>query len=80
AVEVAYPGVHQLAGPIPSPDRSSVTGPRIGTCGRLIHRKGHDLVLRAMPAVLERVPAARYVVAGAGPLRDALAALSRELG
>ena len=31
--------------------------------------KGHDVMLRAMPIVLERVPDARWVVLGDGPLR-----------
>jgi phosphatidylinositol alpha-1,6-mannosyltransferase len=31
--------------------------------------KGHDVMLRAMPMVLERVPDARWVVLGDGPLR-----------
>ncbi|HEX7309287.1 glycosyltransferase [Lentzea sp.] len=42
--------------------------------GRLAHQKGQDLLLRAWPQVLERVPDARLLVVGDGPLRDSLRA------
>jgi phosphatidyl-myo-inositol dimannoside synthase len=35
--------------------------------------KGHDTVIRALPLVRAKVPHARYVIAGGGPLRDYLA-------
>ncbi|HUS80186.1 MAG TPA: glycosyltransferase family 4 protein, partial [Armatimonadota bacterium] len=50
------------------------------TVARLIRRKGHDCVLRALPRVLERVPDAAYLVVGDGPLREELAALAAQLG
>jgi phosphatidylinositol alpha-1,6-mannosyltransferase len=34
------------------------------TLARVVERKGHDTVIRALPRVLERVPEAVYVVAG----------------
>lgn len=44
--------------------------PTILTVARLAdHYKGFDVMLRAMPLVLARVPAARWVVIGEGPLR-----------
>ena len=37
------------------------------TLGRVVERKGHDMVLRAMPEILQHVPEVVYVVAGGGP-------------
>ncbi len=54
--------------------------PVILTLGRLIPRKGQDVVLRALPAIRARVPGATYVIAGRGPDRERLEALVRELG
>jgi len=42
-------------------------------------RKGHDTVLAALPAVIERVPEVCYVVAGSGPLQPALEARAKNL-
>ncbi|MDO8505832.1 MAG: glycosyltransferase family 4 protein [bacterium] len=36
------------------------------TLGRVVPRKGHDLVLRALPEILEHVPETVYVIAGVG--------------
>jgi phosphatidylinositol alpha-1,6-mannosyltransferase len=48
--------------------------------GRLVERKGHDTVIRAMPGVLERVPDAAYVIVGGGPESDRLARLAEDTG
>lgn len=40
--------------------------------GRLVPRKGVDRLIEALPAIRERVPAARLVVAGTGPEEDRL--------
>lgn len=40
--------------------------------GRLARQKGQDLLLRAWPTVLEKVPDARLLIVGDGPLRDEL--------
>lgn len=50
------------------------------TVGNLVERKGHDLVIRALPALVRRFPTLTYVIAGDGPHRPALEALARELG
>jgi len=50
--------------------------PVLLSVGHLIERKGHDLVIRALPLL----PAARLVIAGDGPLGDALRRLAIELG
>jgi len=41
--------------------------------------KGHDMALRAMPAILRELPDARWVIAGDGPLRASLERLARDL-
>ena len=42
------------------------------TIGRLTAQKGYDTLLDAIPSVLERVPSARFVWIGDGPLREDL--------
>jgi glycosyltransferase involved in cell wall biosynthesis len=44
--------------------------------GHLIERKGHDLVIRALP----QLPSTRLVIAGEGPLGNPLRRLADELG
>jgi len=48
--------------------------------GRLSRRKGFDQVIRAMPLLLQRGLAVRYVAIGIGQDRDYLQALAREQG
>jgi len=43
-------------------------------------RKGHDVVLEALPSVARRVPNVRYVIAGEGPLRPELERRAATLG
>jgi len=42
------------------------------TVGRLVERKGQDMILRAMPHVLTEVPKAVYLIVGTGPMEKAL--------
>ena len=42
--------------------------------GRLRYQKGHDILLRAMPRVLEKFPNAVLLIAGEGVLRQELQA------
>ena len=78
---VLYPGVdpQQFA---PGASRSHTTRPRILlTVARLTDLyKGHDTVIRALPAVIARSPTVRYVVAGDGPLRDYHGRLAESVG
>ncbi|MCC7384082.1 MAG: glycosyltransferase family 4 protein [Deltaproteobacteria bacterium] len=53
--------------------------PVILTLGRLIERKGQDVVLRALPEIRRAIPGAVYVIAGRGPDRARLEALVKEL-
>ncbi|MEF3306130.1 1,4-alpha-glucan branching protein domain-containing protein [Paenibacillus sp. GYB003] len=48
--------------------------------GRLVYEKGVQVLLAAMPSVLARVPEARLVVVGAGPMRETLERQAAELG
>jgi glycogen(starch) synthase len=48
--------------------------------GRLVHEKGFQLALDALPEVLERVGGVRYLVAGAGPYRTELERQAQRLG
>jgi phosphatidylinositol alpha-1,6-mannosyltransferase len=48
--------------------------------GNLVERKGHDLVLRALPQLKQRWPGLLYVIVGDGPFRPALEALAEQLG
>jgi glycosyltransferase involved in cell wall biosynthesis len=48
--------------------------------GRLVPIKGFDLLVRALPAVVTQLPAARLVLVGDGAERPRLDALARSLG
>lgn len=52
----------------------------IGKVARLFELKGHEFVIRALPAVLERCPRARCLFVGDGILRDDLERLAERLG
>ena len=55
-------------------------GPLLLSVGHLIERKGHDLVIEALAALLPSHPQARLVIVGEGPARAGLEALARRLG
>ncbi len=42
------------------------------TVGRVVERKGHDTVIRALPKIVEKFPNLIYVVVGAGPSLESL--------
>jgi glycosyltransferase involved in cell wall biosynthesis len=52
----------------------------IGTVGRLSRKKRHDLLIDAFAVVAREVPAARLLIVGDGPLREALVARARDQG
>ncbi|MCZ2860571.1 glycosyltransferase [Blastococcus sp. VKM Ac-2987] len=54
--------------------------PLVALVGRIEDQKGVDLLVRAVPAVLARVPGAHVVVVGDGTRRAAVEALAGELG
>ena len=53
--------------------------PILLSVGYLIERKGHHLLLQAMPEILKHYPHARLVVVGDGDMRGALLQLARDL-
>lgn len=55
-------------------------GPHLVAAGRLTRQKGFDVLLDAMPAVLQELPTARLTILGEGPLRSALETQARTLG
>ncbi|MGA1823951.1 MAG: glycosyltransferase family 4 protein [bacterium] len=42
------------------------------TIGRLVERKGHDMVIKALPKVVQQVPNVRYLIVGKGPYEEHL--------
>lgn len=48
------------------------------TLGRLVGRKGFDMVIRAMPQIRKAIPDAVYLIVGGGPEREALERLVKE--
>ena len=61
--------------------RYGLNGARlILTVGRLVERKGHDVVIRALPGIRRAVGPVRYLIAGAGPEEARLRTLAREVG
>lgn len=50
------------------------------TTGNLVERKGHDMVIRALPQVIEKVPEVTYLIVGDGYYRADLERLARALG
>src|SRR5690242_1304138 len=69
----------------PSPVRERFELPDGGTrwlltVARLVAHKGVDMVIKALPAVLEAAPDVRYAIAGSGPERDRLEKLAHKTG
>ncbi|RJP24563.1 MAG: glycosyltransferase family 1 protein [Candidatus Abyssobacteria bacterium SURF_5] len=54
--------------------------PLVGNIGALVDHKGHRYLIEAIPLVLKKVPAAKFVIIGDGELRESLEALSSRLG
>jgi len=87
-IEVVYPGCDvDRFRPVPAEMdlRQNLLGPRwrdrvILTVGNLVARKGHDMVIRALPQVCRRVPGTTYLIVGDGPHRSELEKLAVEMG
>jgi glycosyltransferase involved in cell wall biosynthesis len=63
-----------------APPPISFEPPRLLFVGRLVPEKGLDALMSSLPPLFARVPRARLVVAGDGPLRPQLEAQAAELG
>ncbi len=54
--------------------------PVVVCVSRLVPRKGQDMLIRAMPAIRQRVPGAALVIVGGGPYRTSLRRLAHNFG
>jgi glycosyltransferase involved in cell wall biosynthesis len=54
--------------------------PVVSIVGRLVTQKAHDRFLRAALVVAQRLPSARFLIVGDGPLRDELERMAADLG
>lgn len=59
--------------------RYFVRGQTIVAIGRLVDKKGFDMLLRSFARVKNEVPGARLIIIGKGPLRETLATLATQL-
>ncbi len=78
ALTIAYLAVdHELFRPTGVPKSPT---PLIGCFGRLKRYKSIDVLLRALPPVVARIPALRVVIVGEGDDRTRLQKITRDLG
>ena len=73
-------GYHGVATDTPAPLRPERAVPRILTVGRLVEKKGHDVLLRAAALLQSRGVAFTLRIAGEGPEWARLQRLAHELG
>lgn len=84
-IEIVYPGVEEFYEKAEKDDalleRHGLRGKYVlMTLGRLVQRKGFDMVIKSLPEIKRQVPDAVYLVVGGGPEREALEKLARECG
>ena len=79
-IEVVHCGLDHATYHLEAPPAAKATAPTILYVGRLRRYKGVDWMIRVMPRVLERVPAAKLVVIGDGPDRARLDAMLASSG
>jgi len=60
--------------------KGEIHQPCLLTIGRLVKRKGQDMVIKALPKVLEKLPGVKYIMAGEGPDHDYLRELAQKHG
>jgi phosphatidyl-myo-inositol dimannoside synthase len=83
-IRIAHPGVDlDVYRPAPAADRAAVRealgvaeGPLVVTVGRLVPRKGTDVLIRALPRIRRAEKGARVVVVGGGRWRRRLERLA----
>lgn len=59
---------------------SHARGPVVLTVGRLVVRKGHDVMIRALPQLLKDMPDICYLIVGKGPAKPMLQELANQIG
>ena len=78
---VLYPAIDTVPLLVPAVVPNEFTGKRvILSVGRLVESKGHDTVIRCLPALRENFPEARYCIVGTGPWEQPLRELARSCG
>jgi len=61
--------------------RYQLEGRRVIVCvARLVHRKGQDQLIKALPSILEKFPDAILLIVGQGPIEQMLRNSARQLG
>ena len=80
-IRILHPGVDAMRF-TPTPNGAGPAhGPTMLSVSRLADLyKGHDTVIRALPLVRAKVPEARYVIVGDGPLRGYLGQVAASIG
>jgi glycosyltransferase involved in cell wall biosynthesis len=68
----------QLMGRGGAADEADVAAPLVGFVGRLSPEKGPEVFVRAALMLRERLPSARFVIVGDGPLRESMVALAAQ--
>ncbi|MFA4966611.1 MAG: glycosyltransferase family 4 protein [Candidatus Margulisiibacteriota bacterium] len=58
----------------------NLNSPVIACIGRLVKNKGQDVFLKAAAMIKQKIPDARFLIAGDGYLKDPLKKLARKLG
>lgn len=84
-IEIVYPGVEAVYDKAPKNAalvaRHGLAGKYVlMTLGRMVERKGFDMVIKSMPEIRKRIPNAVYLIVGDGPEREALVRLAKETG
>ncbi len=85
-IRVIHPGVDskQFTPAAPNSEQRAALGWQdkkvILTVGRLQERKGHDMMIKALPALAEQLPDVHYAIIGHGDRRPYLEQLTQQLG
>jgi phosphatidyl-myo-inositol dimannoside synthase len=86
-IHVIHPGVHLqsfCASPVAAQrirqKHHLGAAPVLLTVGRLQRRKGQDMVIHALPQILQSLPQVKYVIVGTGEELTFLTTLAQELG
>lgn len=70
-----HAGAEQLKGELGLTDKKIIV-----SVGRLVHRKGQDTLVEALPQILHKIPDAHLVFVGEGPRKDFMLQRAQKLG